>query len=115
MRDFINSLRDVVEGSIGTCPRCMRAAFISAFCASVAAVAVMLSIDLSGGMLILLWSLPAALTALWLAHAWMFSRRALANGSETVRHRATAAPMPRRQFLTLFGRSLAFSALAGAL
>jgi hypothetical protein len=116
MRDLLNSIWDVVEGSIGTCPRCMRAAFVAAFSATIIATGITFSTAVSGAMLILVWAPPVSLGLLWLAHAWMFSQRTVAHGSTAARESNSAQEtLPRRHFLALFGRSLAFSALAGAL
>ena len=113
MRDLLNSIRDVAEGSIGTCPRCMRAAFVAAFCAGIVSLAATLA-GAGGAILILAWSTSAVLSRLWLAHAWMFSRRVAASGSAPTGDSSSGSePLRRRQFLTLFGRTVAFSALAG--
>lgn len=114
MRTLWSALDTYILNQLGRCSRCMRTAFIAAAAGIVvAAVATALSPVLIAA---ISWLVAAMLTALWLAHVWMFTSRSVratairdGGGSITAQQ---ADLWPRRRVLAAFIRVLIFSALA---
>ena len=100
--------------NLGTCGRCMRQAFAAALAAVI--LAAVATVFLDNWIAAVGWFFAGALTALWLAHVWMFTQRsiratALRDGSGTPQEQR-AVLWPRRRVLAAFVRTLAFSAAA---
>ena len=91
----------------------MRTAFLAAAGAVVVAAAA--TALLPPGAAILAWLAAAALSALWLAHVWMFTARSVRATAVRAASGAIAAQQaelwPRRRVLAAFVRVLIFSAL----
>lgn len=119
---MLRSLANLLDRSIGRCPRCMRQALLAAFGTWALALAATAFTDASW---IVAPMVVAALglTALWLAHVCAFSLRATIAASCATRdisagesaQTVAAAPFSRRQFAAEFARVAVVAAMATAL
>jgi hypothetical protein len=62
-----------MTGELGRCMTCMRTAFMCAAGAWLASG--FATLFLPPAIAVAAWGIAAGLTALWIAHAWMFTRR----------------------------------------
>jgi hypothetical protein len=113
MANLFSKLTEVFTGQLGRCSRCMRMAFLAA--AGALVVAALATAFLPPTAAVIAGVIAAALTALWLAHVWAFTRRSVratairaTGGTIAQQH---AALWPRRKVLAAFVRTLIFSAL----
>ena len=113
----ISSLRQYFV--LGRCPRCMRAAFLTAFFAWIVAAGALWFVP--GPVAIALSAAALLPTALWVAHlaayGWRLSHAPLAMGcgSANVLAYEGAAPHSRRDAVATFCKWVAFAALATAI
>lgn len=92
---------------LGRCPTCMRTAFQAAAATWLLSISIFLLDWAPLALLILSVFAATALTALWLAHIWVFSGRA----TRAAAFRAGGFPdLSRRRFLITFLRTLVFTA-----
>lgn len=117
MGELLSRLNHGLTGSLGRCPRCMRTAFLSA--AGALVMAGFATALLAPSLAIVAWGIAVALTALWIAHVWMFTRRSVRATAVRAAGGTIAAQQaelwPRRRLLAAFVRVLLFSAMTSVL
>jgi len=96
---------------LGRCPKCMRTAHIASL-VSVVSTAILFITGVPSALLACSFILTGLLLGLWIAHLIAFAIRASRTPAD---QRRAAESISRRQFVTLFARSLAFAALATSL
>jgi len=114
MIELFSRLSHGLTGRLGRCSRCMRTAFMGAAGAWV--MAGLASALLAPGLGLAAWGLAMALTALWMAHVWMFIRRSVRATAVRAAGRPIAEQQaelwPRRRLLAAFVRTLIFTAIS---
>lgn len=114
MKRFMGLIGETLLDKLGTCPRCMRTAFVAAACSVVLTCGA--SFLAPSAIVIVLGLFAGALTILWLAHAVMFTKRSIAaaavQNSGGLASEQTETWSRRRVIGALF-HTLAFSAFLG--
>lgn len=108
MRDLLKMVR-FPSGQLGTCPRCMRAAFTATVGATLlAALATALTTPVVA---VAAWIAAASLAALWIGHVGQFTARSIkATAIRSAAGPGRAEPWSRRRVIAAFFNVLVFSA-----
>jgi hypothetical protein len=102
-----------LQNQLGRCSKCMHSSFVSA-AAGVLVALTSLAIGAPTYFVVLAGALAALLTALWIAHVWMFTVRS-AKATARNSSRSDGVRWSKRRLLGAFLRVLAFSAVTAGL